>query len=149
MNKELSDLLKEELDMFDSAVRVLNHSYEECKKIRIKKNYSPSEFEKIEALCSRFSRVSDMLIQKVLRVIDEVEFLDTGTPRDRMNRAEKRGFVENTDTLVKIRKLRNEIVHEYVSEMLKNIFPRVIKLCPQVFAIREKIKKYCQPYLKR
>jgi hypothetical protein len=74
--------------------------------------------------------LSDLVIQKVLRTISILDLEDSGTVRDRINRAEKKGFIESAEDFVQIRMLRNEIAHGYKSETIFDIFERVLALAP-------------------
>lgn len=42
--------------------------------------------------------------------------------------------------------LRNEIAHEYESDDLQGIFGAVLGVVPELFAIAERILKYCARY---
>jgi uncharacterized protein YutE (UPF0331/DUF86 family) len=146
MKKDLVSLLKQELCLLDQAESVLRHSYNSCKKIGIKKIYSKSELEKFEALTSRFARTSDIFIQKVLRTIDEIDRELPGTPRDRINRAEKKGIIDNAEILMEIRDLRNEIAHEYVPDAIHSVFKKVLKLSPKLFSYIKRVKRYSKKF---
>ena len=87
-----------------------------------------------------------MLIQKVFRLLDKIELEDEGTIRDRINRAEKKGLVENADIFIQIRIVRNDIAHEYHIETLKDIYKKVLELTPYLLDCTEKIRTYCQEH---
>jgi hypothetical protein len=70
----------------------------------------------IEAFTSRFARLTDVLIQQVLRSDDEAELTPAGSVIDRIHRAEKRGWAVSADHLVRARVLRNRIAHDYGAE---------------------------------
>jgi len=146
MNPDLLAILHAELKVLDDAIAVLSYSYKKCVKIGIKDNYSKEELETYEALSSRFARASDILIQKILRLIDEIDLETPGTIRDRINRAEKKGIVQKADILIDIRNLRNEIAHEYLPEAIKDIFEEVLQFCEPFFKITTKVKDYCKKY---
>jgi uncharacterized protein YutE (UPF0331/DUF86 family) len=148
MIDELKELLKQELELFFRGADILNHSYEDCRNIGIKESYNIEELDKLEALTSRFARLSDILIQKVLRLIDKIELEDDGTVRDKINRAEKRGIVENADQLIEIRVLRNNIAHEYMPEELMAIYKKVLEFTPLLLDDCNSVKEYCEKYLK-
>ena len=63
----------------------------------------------IEALTARFARVVDNLVQQTLRTIDELEGQEPALPLDRIQRAERRGWVAAASDLVAARGLRNRI----------------------------------------
>ncbi len=140
------DLLREELKLLDDASAILSYSYENCKKIGIKEEYTIEDLDQFEAFTSRFARLSDILIQKIFRLIDQIELEEAGTIRDRINRAEKRGIIESADTFVQIRIVRNDIAHEYHTEALKDIYKKVIELSPHLLDSVKEIKEFCKKY---
>ena len=100
--------------------------------------------DQFEAFTSRFARMSDMLIQKVFRLLDKIELVDDGTIRDRINRAEKKGLIESADMFIQIRIVRNDIAHEYHIETLKDIYKKVLELTQYLLDCTEKISAYCK-----
>ena len=83
-----------ELENLARAKDVLQYSYEKCQKIKLHEGLSYEELERFEALTSRFARLSDVIIQKIFRLFDFIDLEDTGTVRDRINRAEKKDYPE-------------------------------------------------------
>ena len=74
-------------------------SFNECRSIGVKDEYSVDEFTRFEALCSRYSRSIDFLIRKIFRTLDEYEFENQGTLVDVVNNAHKRGLFADVDEL--------------------------------------------------
>ena len=140
--KNEKDALRKELKELDRATEVLLYSYKKCSKIGVRPDLSNEELESFEALTGRFARLSDIIIQKVFRYFDVLELEETGTVRDRINRAEKKGVIETADNFIQIRLLRNEINHEYKSDMIYAIFERVLELTPVLLDSVEKIIAY-------
>lgn len=130
MKKDEKELLDEELRLLINANEILKYSYDKCSGIGIKQSYTFEELDYFEALTSRFSRASDILIQKIFRLIDIIELESQGTIIDRINRAEKRGMVRSAQDMKRIRRIRNEIAHEYVQENVQEIFEYVMQLAP-------------------
>lgn len=147
MTKELLEILKKELLSLAKSTQLLTGSYEKCRAIGAKSNYSASELEAFEALTARFSRLSDLLLQKIFRLIDGLELVDEGTMLDRINRAEKRGIVVSAQQFKELRLLRNTIVHEYESDEYTRIFKNVLELTPILLEAVEKAKQYGQKFL--
>lgn len=88
-------------------------------------DWSPEALEKIEAFTSRFARVVDLLIHRVLRSIDFYELQEPGTLLDVANRAERRGLVDSVDWLREMKDARNRIAHDYTGERL----PELLSFC--------------------
>ena len=85
-------------------------------------------------LSARFARVSDILVQKIFRLIDILDLEDSGTVLDRINRAEKKDLVGSAREFIEIRELRNRV------DFFQN--PHGPSLRPRVFA-RGKQSRIC------
>jgi len=106
--------LLETMNLFANALSWLDRSYRLCQEIGIKPVYTDEEFDHFETLTSRYARVTDMLLGKVFRSLDRVEFIQGGTLIDVVNRAHKRNLIESVEQLRHLKDVRNEIAHEYV-----------------------------------
>ena len=138
--------LQQVLKQLQEATRWLERSLAQCSSIGIKDKYTAEEYDYFEALIGRFARVSDILIQKVYRSIDAVEFENDGTLIDVIHRAEKRNLVANIDEIRTIKDLRNSIAHEYVDAMLLEIFQDTLKFTPALLDLVHRAETYCQRY---
>ncbi len=73
--------------------------------------------ERVDAFLARFGRLQDLLGDKYLpawlRAVQE----PVGTALENLDRAEKLGLVQSADAWISVRKLRNQLVHEYVGRM--------------------------------
>lgn len=136
------ELLMAELKLLDDAAEVLQYSHDVCSKIGIKESYSLEELDRFEALTSRFARTSDILIQKILRLIDIMELESPGTIIDRINRAEGRGLISSAREFREIRRLRNDIAHEYILSAINDINFKALELTPSLLDSVERVKKY-------
>ena len=74
MNKKLV-LLESELKLMNDASSVLKYSYKKCLTIEIKKEYTLQELDAFENLTSRFARLSDIIIQRVLKTIHLIDLV--------------------------------------------------------------------------
>jgi hypothetical protein len=146
--KNILLLLKEELELMEKGADILDYSYQRCEKIGVKDGYDYDELERFEALTSRFARLSDILIQKVFRLIDKIDLESEGTVRDRINRAEKKELIETADDFVKIRIVRNQIAHEYIPEEIYEIFKKVLKYTPKLLDSVNRVKNYTEKFTK-
>ncbi len=145
-NNDLVQLLREELQLLDKAAEILKYSYGMCGKIGIKDEYSYEELDKFESFSGRFARLSDLLIQKIFRLIDDIELESPGTIRDRINRAEKKELIESADIFVEIRIVRNQVAHEYIQDEIQELFEKVLEYTPHLMDSVNRVKKYCRKY---
>lgn len=138
------DLLVTSLEELEKSVKWLTRSYQICQKIDVKNDITEEEFDSIEAFSSRYARTIDLLINKVLRLIDKLEFIDQGTMIDIVNRSHKRGIIESTQQIRELKDLRNRITHEYSAEDQLNFFIATLEATQALLPITENTKKYCQ-----
>jgi hypothetical protein len=139
-------LLVKELKVLCDAREVLEYSLNKCSAIGIKESYEPEELESFESFTGRFARLSDILIQKIFRLVDELDLDSQGTIRDRINRAEKKELIASSDVFVEIRMIRNDIAHEYLPEAIRDIFEKVLLLTPHLIDGVERTIAYCTKY---
>lgn len=144
MNDKVLELLKIEKIEIESAANILDISYKECKKIGIKEKYNNDELMYFEGLTARFSRLSDILIQKVLRTIINLDLEKYESTRDLLNLSEKKNIIHNAHKLAETRLIRNKIVHEYILENFEKIFKDVMILTPVLIEDTQLILKYCK-----
>jgi hypothetical protein len=142
--KYAEEILAQSLMELLNASDILRHSFDKCRRIGLQEGLNTDELESFEALTSRFARLSDMIIQKTFKLLDHLELEDSGSARDRINRAEKRGVIQSANDFVEIRILRNEIAHDYKSDSIFNIFERVLFYTPVLLEAVETIEKYIQ-----
>jgi hypothetical protein len=146
LKKVYLDILQENITVLNLSAHWVRRSFEQTRAIEIKDIYTDEEFDKLEVLASRYARTTDMLINKVLRSIDTIEFEDTGTIIDVMNRTEKRG-ITSAGLLHTIKDLRNNIVHEYQINEIHRFFKDIIEYSPVLLEIIGKVNEYCMKYL--
>ena len=142
----MQQLLVNELKVLNDSKEVLVYSFNKCSAIGIKETYEPEELESFESFTGRFARLSDILIQKIFRLVDELDLDTYGTIRDRINRAEKKELIESSDVFVEIRVVRNDIAHEYLPEAIHDIFGKVLSLTPHLLEGVERTIRYCNKY---
>ncbi len=128
-------LLQEELPNLNKSAEYLSFSLERCRELAERSNWCPEELERLESLTSRFSRLSDLLTQRIMRLIDELEMFPEGSLLDRFYRAEKRGWVQNAKELVQIRELRNLIAHEYAADKMAEIYRATILFASKLLSL--------------
>ncbi len=139
-------LLQTELPNVDLAAQHLSYSLERCSELEAWKQPTVEQLERLESLAARFARLSDLLLQRIFRLIDDVELNGASTVLDRIYRAEKRGWAK-ADHLIKIRELRNVIAHEYAADAMSEIYSAIIELSPSLLLATAQTKKYAQTLL--
>ena len=80
-------ILIENLNSLEKSLTWLKRSYEYSISINLKQSMSKEDFDILENLTSRYSRTIDLIINKIFRSIDAVEFEASGTLIDVVNRA--------------------------------------------------------------
>jgi len=113
----IENVLRESLNDLNLARNHLDYSYGQIATLpQEMAHFSPDQLESVEAFTSRFARVVDLLVNKVLRALDRLELLPQGSLLDVINRAEKRLFVKSSVTLREMKEVRNIIAHDYTGE---------------------------------
>ena len=72
--------------------------------------------ERLDAFVSRFGRLQDTLADKFLPVLLDAMAERRGAAIENLDRAERLGWLESTDAWLEMRKLRNQMVHEYIED---------------------------------
>lgn len=138
----IKEKIKYDAISLEKQKKWLQISYDECKNIGIKAEYSIDEFGKFETLCSRFARSIDFLVRKFFRTLDAYEFETQGTLIDVVNRAEKRGLIQSADELHVMKDLRNSITHEYLDDELIKTFDETLEYSDKLLDIIKNTLKY-------
>ncbi|GAB4354861.1 MAG: hypothetical protein Kow0060_06310 [Methylohalobius crimeensis] len=76
----------------------------------------PDLAERIDAFVSRFGRLQDTLGDKLLPMLLKALGEKTRTVVDNLDRAERLGWIASADEWLEIRRLRNQMIHEYVED---------------------------------
>lgn len=140
------ELLAHELKGLESAAEHLRYSQQRCQGLYTKHQWTAEDLERLESFSSRFARLADLIIQRMMRLIDEVELVTQGSLLDRIFRAEKRGWI-NAQELIRIRELRNTIAHEYADENMADIYAAVAVLAPRLLALVPAIQSHVKRLL--
>lgn len=74
--------------------------------------------ERLDAFVSRFGRLQDNLGDKLLPQLLDTMAEPVGAMIENLDRAEKLGWLASADQWLELRKLRNQMVHEYIEDML-------------------------------
>ncbi|ROL60051.1 hypothetical protein D9V87_03285 [Bacteroidetes/Chlorobi group bacterium MS-B_bin-24] len=139
------------IEMLTKSAERLKYSYSKVQKIDLdKEDFTEEELETIESLCSRFARISDILLQKAFRFLDIYEFdgYDFPVPK-RITLAERRKLIPSTETFKYIRELRNEVAHNYATDYYIDLFKEIFKYTPTLFEIVDNTIEYLNKKFQR
>ena len=143
---EHHEMMQDFLTDLKKARDWLQRSYNICKDIGLKERYEMAEYDHFEVLSSRFARVCDYIINKAYRTLDRFELVSGGTILDTINRAHKRGLIDNPEKARILKELRNEISHEYSNRELQNLFEEIFEYTPTLLTWVEKLDHYFQQH---
>lgn len=73
--------------------------------------------ERLDAFVSRFGRLQDTVGDKFLPAVLDAMAEPKGVAIENLDRAEKLGWLDSADVWLEIRKLRNQMVHEYIEDL--------------------------------
>ena len=124
----LENLLNLNWSLLKQALPSFERSLVKCRDIDFLPPISFEPEEALDSLSSKFSRVSDIYTQKVIKTLLFLLREDAPTFLDRMNLCEKLCVIPSAEELIAIRDLRNIIAHEYLSENLVEIYREIIQL---------------------
>ena len=77
----------------------------------------PELSERLEAFVSRFSRLQDTLGDKLIPQLLGALGEQQATVMDNLDRAERLGWLSSADQWQAIRRLRNQMVHDYIEDL--------------------------------
>ena len=80
--------------------------------------HEPDLAERVDAFVSRFGRLQDTLGDKLLPVLLSALGEKTAAVIDNLDRAERLGLIPSAEQWMEMRKLRNQMVHDYVEDPL-------------------------------
>jgi uncharacterized protein YutE (UPF0331/DUF86 family) len=135
----------EVLGQLTQAADTLRYTYQRCLSIGEKETYSEEEEERLEALTSKFARLSDMIVKQAVKVICMLDLEEAPeTIRDTINRAEKKGLIASAEKFIEIRHLRNDIAHEYAGVRIREVYRGALNFTPQLLDAVPRIKAYME-----
>ena len=73
--------------------------------------------ERLDAFVSRFGLLQDTVGDKLIPALLSALAEPVGPVAENLDRAERFGFIESADTWLASRKLRNQMVHEYIEDL--------------------------------
>ena len=73
--------------------------------------------ERLDAFVSRFGRLQDTVGDKLLPALLAALAEDVGPAIDNLDKAERFGLIASADGWMEMRRLRNQMVHEYIEDL--------------------------------
>lgn len=137
-------LLARNWGLLQNSLGTLIKSVEKAQAIAEKEDYSFEEMETFDSLTSKFSRTSDIFLQKIMRTLWELLHEDKMPLIHVLNRAEKLEIIHSADDMLEIRDVRNQVAHEYIPEAIQERVPEIINLSQ---TLEENINT-CQAFLR-
>ena len=107
-DRECTHLSDTDRRLFESSL-----SNEQIEKIA----NDPILAERLDAFVTRFGRLQDTVGDKLLPAVLTALGEKVGAAIDNLDRAEKFGLIESVDDWMVMRKLRNQMVHEYIEDL--------------------------------
>ena len=124
----LKEFLLQNCLKLEKALESYKKSILKCQKIELGSILNFNDSEAFDSLSSKFGRISDIYIQKILRTIFILFREEAKHIVDLANKAEKFEIIDNADTLIMIRDIRNQITHEYEDENLVKLYQEILQL---------------------
>lgn len=125
--EEIDAIKRRYKQQVSKALDHLKYSHGKIKTLPFQvKQLNEDQLESWESLIARFSRVTDIFLNKFLRSIvisEEAGF--RGTLRDLLNWSAKHHIISDVDRWMAIRELRNRAAHEYLEDRLEDLFVSV------------------------
>jgi hypothetical protein len=108
------------------------------------KEYTFEDLESFDSLTSKFSRSSDVYLQKVIRSVWILLREETLPLIDVLNRAEKIFLILSAEDLLQMRDVRNQIAHEYLPEAIPELASEVIFLTEKLEQNVQQTKRFLE-----
>ena len=99
--------------LLDTDGRLFAQAFDTDRAARLRTNIDESE--RTDAFVARFGRLQDTIADKLLPEFLRCLAEPVGAAIDNLDRAEKLGLLNSADEWLASRRLRNRMVHEYVS----------------------------------
>lgn len=102
-----------------------------------------ADAEQVDAFVSRFGRLQDTLGGKLLPRYLEAVGEPAGALLDNLDRAERMGLVASADAWMAVRRLRNQMVHEYIEQpdILQNALHAGHRFVPTLLATHGSLRQ--------
>ncbi len=118
----------------DTDQRLFNPQLEVAQLVHLSEE--PLLAERLDAFVSRFGRLQDTVGDKLLPALLSALAETVGPAMDNLDKAEKFGFIASSDAWMEMRRLRNQMVHEYIEDLsiLSNALNLAHAFVPELLA---------------
>lgn len=142
------DLICQAYKDLESSVKLLEYSLSKYKPFDPTVVYSYEDLEYYDSLSFRFEKAVEMFFSffKTLELYLYGEL--SQTIRQRLQKMEKIGIINNLEDYMEAKLLRNKVVYAYLPEKLEEIYSTVEKLSKILLQDFDKIEKYIQEEIK-
>lgn len=112
---------------------------------------NPEDAEQIEAFVSRFARLQDNLGAKLLPAYLQAVGERQPTLLENLDKAERLELIQNADEWMTMRKLRNQMVHDYIQDpkVLMDALGSGQSFVKQMLAASKHLEQAIENYLDR
>lgn len=142
MDQQLDENLLEQIQKASKALALLRDSFSKYQPFDLYKIYSPSDLESYDALALRFEKVVELFINQLFRSLEIHYFgLASSTIRDRLLALQKVEFIDDINTWMDMRIIRNKIAHDYLPDQIKRIYEDILIYSKIIFETFQKIEQ--------
>jgi len=144
--------LKHNLEVLDRLSQAFQDSLNHIQDINLMKLRTFRDWEPVDAFFDRFERLIDNLFQATFRSLYIIENLSEPTSLLDLSMFIQRNWIVNdVETLIELKNLRNRLAHEYIwfgISNTQNMIDEILRVSPILFQIIQNVKTYSQKYLK-
>lgn len=141
-SNKLQSLLVFHWNMLKQSLPSFQRSLEKCRAVDLSQPISFESEESLDALSSKYARVSDIHTQKVIKTLLLLLREEAPTFLDRMHLCEKLCIIPDADEMISIRDLRNVIAHEYLNDNLIEIYREILSLSVNLLQSIDQTEKF-------
>jgi len=133
-NNDVVSLLRKQIDLLTRSEIHLLFSYNKSQSIILNDNIGDDDLEILDSLASRFGRTSELLSKQVIRTIFQLLEEYPKAVIDQVYRAEQLDLITSAEDILLMRKLRNQIVHEYTEEEWLELYQEILNIIPRLLS---------------
>lgn len=139
---ELNELLQLSKKNVISSISLLENSLENYEPYNPEILYTPDDLVPYDALSDRFMRA----VEVAIKYFKTWEFSNFGEKsdvlRNTLNKAEKVELISDAELWLKMRTLRNKIVHDYLPQEREETYHLLVKVySPELFRLKKRIEE--------